>query len=57
MILHFAVPSPGRPLAMAVCDRCGAESRPVVDERMLVWWELLHECEDRLERLRRANIG
>jgi hypothetical protein len=45
------------PLVLAKCARCGVESRPVADERLLTWWELLHECDDLLERLRRACGG
>lgn len=58
MIAHLVVSRVGLPpLVMATCDNCGAESRPVSDERLLAWWEFLHECDDRLERLRRANVG
>lgn len=55
---HLVVPRAGdSPLVLAHCGSCGAESRPVADERLLTWWELLHDCGDELERLRRANIG
>lgn len=58
MILHWVLPRvSGAPLVVAGCDQCGCESKPVADERLLTWWELLHECDDKLERLRRACCG
>ena len=55
---HLVISRAGdSPLALARCGNCGAESRRVADERLLTWWELLHDCGDELERLRRANIG